>query len=92
MHNFDANYLKILSILDIIEGNSSFLVQIGMPKLSDKELIAINLTSEYLGIDGESELFRKFPPKLYPLIERSFIIGEKESYLSFRSKYVENEL
>jgi len=29
------------------------------PKLSDLELIALSLSSEYMGIDSECDLFRK---------------------------------
>ncbi len=49
MHNFKANYDKILDILNEIEEKSNFLQQIGLPKLTDKELIAVNLTAEYMG-------------------------------------------
>ncbi|CAM1333307.1 IS982 family transposase [Tenacibaculum aestuariivivum] len=71
MHNFQANYDKILQVLNSIESKNSFLVQIRKPKLSDKELISINLTSEYMGIDSESQLFRILPPSLLNKIERS---------------------
>ncbi len=37
----------------------------------DIEVISINLTPEYLGIDSECGLFRKLPPKLSSNIERS---------------------
>lgn len=48
-----------------------FLNQIRKPKLSDIELIAIDLTSEFLGIDSERDLFRKFPLDLLSKVERS---------------------
>ncbi len=38
----------ILEVLNQIGIQSSFLKQIRIPKLSDKELIAINLTAEYM--------------------------------------------
>ncbi len=50
MHNFKANYDKILDILNEIEEKSNFLQQIRLPKLTDKELIAVNLTAEYMGL------------------------------------------
>ena len=71
MHNLEANYHKILEVLTILELKSNFLNQYRFPKLSDKELIALNLTSEYLGIDSEYDLFRKLPPTLSSKIERS---------------------
>ncbi|MGB1248570.1 MAG: IS982 family transposase, partial [Chitinophagales bacterium] len=61
MHNFEANYDIILEVLNKIEDKSNFLRQIRKPKLSDKELIAINLTAEYMGIDSECQLFRILP-------------------------------
>ena len=41
------------------------------PKMNDLELIALNLTAEYMGIDSESDLFRKLPKSLSSKIERS---------------------
>lgn len=49
----------------------NFLNQIRKPKLSDIELIAIDLTSEFLGIDSERDLFRKLPDDLLSKVERS---------------------
>ncbi len=56
MHNFKANYDKILDILNEIEEKSNFLQQIRLPKLTDKELTAVNLTAEYMGVDSEYQL------------------------------------
>ncbi|MEW7277779.1 hypothetical protein ABW636_04220 [Aquimarina sp. 2201CG1-2-11] len=72
MYNFQANYEKILEVLNQIEATSNFLFQIRIPKLSDKELIAINLTSEYMNIDSEHQLFRILPAFLSSRIEPSF--------------------
>lgn len=71
MNNFIRNYEKILETLQSIEINMNFLNQIRKPKLSDIELIAIDLTSEFLGIDSERDLFRKLPIDLISKIERS---------------------
>ncbi len=71
MHNFKANYDKILDILNKIEEKSNFLQQIRLPKLTDKELIAVNLTAEYMGLDSEYQLFRILPKSIYSKIERS---------------------
>jgi hypothetical protein len=49
----------------------NFLNQIRKPRLSDIELIAIDLTSEFLGIDSERDLFRKLPVDLLSKVERS---------------------
>jgi len=39
--------------------------------LSDLELIALNLTAEYMGIDSENDFFRKLPRSFLAKIERS---------------------
>ena len=49
----------------------NFLNQIRKPKLSDIELIAMDLTSEYMSIDSERALFRKLSADLLPKVERS---------------------
>lgn len=71
MNNFEANYNKILGILKSITKKESFLTQIREPKLKDIELIAMNLTSEYMSIDSECQLFRILPEVLRSKIERS---------------------
>jgi len=71
MSNLESSYNKILAALHQVESKVSFLKQIRKPKLSDIELIALNLTSEYLGIDSEYELFRRLPECLESRIERS---------------------
>ena len=50
MHNFQANYDKILEILNQLSIPTNHLFQIRTPKLSDKELIIINLTLEYMSL------------------------------------------
>lgn len=86
MHNFQSNYDKILSVLNQIEERSNFLNQIRKPRLSDKELIAINLTAEYLGIDSESQLFRKLPVTLSGFIERSVYNRRKRKLFEFQEQ------
>lgn len=72
MHNFRANYEKILEVLKKLELDSeNFLFQIRKPKLTDLRIIAINLTSEYMSIDIEHQLFRILPVEIKSLIERS---------------------
>lgn len=86
MHNFRANYEKILQVLNEIEPKDSFLFQIRTPKLTDKELIAINLTSEYMGIDSEHQLFRVLPTSLLSKIERSVYNRRKRRLFSYIEK------
>jgi hypothetical protein len=71
MNNFTTKYEKILEILKEIETKSNFLNQIRRPRLSDIELIAIDLTAEWLSIDSEYQLFRTLPTFLSSKIERS---------------------
>lgn len=71
MNDFIRSYEKILETLQIVESKMSFLNQIRKPRLSAIELIAIDLTSEFMGIDSERDLFRKLPCRLTSQIERS---------------------
>ena len=71
MNNFNTKYDKILEILKQFETKSNFLNQIRCPRLSDIELIALDLTAESLGIDSEYQLFRVLPSSLSSRIERS---------------------
>ena len=58
MNNFIQNYEIILKNLNELQIEFPPFKQIRKPKLSNLELIAMNLTSEYMGIDSESQLFR----------------------------------
>ena len=71
MNNFLTKYEKILEILKQFETKSNFLNQIRCPRLSDIELIALDITAESLGIDSEYQLFRTLPSPLSSKIERS---------------------
>ena len=71
MNNFITKYEKILEILKQFETKSNFLNQIRCPRLSDIELIALDLTAESLNIDSEYQLFRTLPSSLSSRIERS---------------------
>lgn len=61
MNNLTANYKRILEVLRKISEEQLLSYQRRQPKLSDLELISLNLTAEYLGIDSENDLFRKLP-------------------------------
>lgn len=71
MHNFKANYEKILKVLKQISKENLLPYQRRKPVLADIEVISINLTAEYPGIDSECDLFRKLPKNLCSGIERS---------------------
>ncbi|KAA6336589.1 hypothetical protein EZS27_015271 [termite gut metagenome] len=53
INNFSADYRKIVETLRIIESKKNFLHQKRKPKLSERELIGIDFTAEYMGIDSE---------------------------------------
>jgi hypothetical protein len=71
MSNLQTSYTKILSLLHEIEPEDYFLNQIRLPRMTDKELIALNLAAESLGIDSERYLFKRIPTALANKIERS---------------------
>jgi hypothetical protein len=86
MNNFSANYGKILDILKQVEGKKNFLNQIRIPKLSDIELIAMDITAEYMSIDSEYQLFRKLPIELSSQIERSVYNRRKRKLFYHRER------
>ena len=72
-----------MEVLDKLEVKSNFLPQIRVPRLSDKELVCINLTSEYMGIDSERDLFRRLPDCLSTRIERSVYNRRRRKLFAF---------
>lgn len=58
MHNFEANFDKILETLKSNIEKDNFIKQKRKPKLSDIEIIAIDFTAQYMSIDSEHQLFR----------------------------------
>lgn len=83
MNNLEASYNKILITIKNLENQESFFPQIRKPKLQDRELVALVLVAEYLGIDSEYELFRKIPETLSSLIERSVYNRRKRRLFPF---------
>ena len=71
MNNLNANYERILEVLRKISKEQLLTYQRREPKLSDLELISLSLTSEFMGIDSENDLFRKLPKNISSKIERS---------------------
>ena len=86
MDNFIANYGKILGTLQQVEKKMNFLDQIRVPRLSDIELGAVDLTSEYMGIDSEHQLFRILPNHIRDKIERSVYNHRKRKLFYFREQ------
>ena len=71
MNNLNASYERILEVLSQISEQQLLPYERRQPRFSDLELICLSLTAEYLGIDSESDLFRKLPKTLFSKIERS---------------------
>jgi len=87
MNNFKENYDKILKVLKVVTEKEQFLRQNRRPKLKDIELIAINLTSEYMSIDSECHLFRVLPEILKSKIERS-VYNRRKRKLFFAIEFL----
>jgi len=71
MSNLDANFKRILEVLQKISKEQLLTYQRRQPKLSDLELISLSLTAEFMGIDSENDLFRKLPKIISSKIDRS---------------------
>jgi len=91
MNNFQANYNKILEVLKTITEKEQFLKQKRKPKLKDIELIAMNLTAEYMSIDSECQLFREISIDLKNKIERS-VYNRRKRKLFFAIEFIRKEL
>jgi len=91
MNNFKSNYNKILEVLKSITEKEQFLKQKRKPKLKDIELIAMNLTAEYMSIDSECQLFREISIDLKNKIERS-VYNRRKRKLFFAIEFIRNEL
>ena len=91
MNNFKANYNKILEVLSTITEKEQFLKQKRKPKLKDIELIAMNLTAEYMSIDSECQLFREISIDLKDKIERS-VYNRRKRKLFFAIEIIRKEL
>lgn len=83
MSNLLNSYTKILSLLHEIEPNNYFIPRKRLPRLNDKELIALNLAAEAVGIDSERYLFKQLPEPVIGRIERS-IYNRRKRDLAFK--------
>jgi len=71
MSNLHECYTKFLSLLHPLIPSDNFRNQVRQPKLSDKELVALSLAAEAVGIDSELYLFKQLPASVEGNIERS---------------------
>lgn len=84
MNNFTANYKKILQVLKSNFTSENFILQKRKPKLSDIELIAMDLTAQYMSIDSECQLFRVLDNQILGnQIERSVYNRRKRNLCPF---------
>lgn len=83
MSNLLRSYTKIFDLLHELEPENNFLNQVRLPRLNDKQLIALNLAAEALGIDSERYLFKRLPEELKLMIERS-VYNRRRRALAFK--------
>ena len=84
MHNLIQNYGFILNEFNKLGIENSFYYKPIKPKMTDLQLVALNLTAEYCGIDSERQLFRLIAgTELGPLIERSVYNKRKSKLFMF---------
>lgn len=87
MNNLIQNYKIILKELTNNCNHIESYKQIRTPKLSDLELVALNITAEYMSIDSELQLFRCISgTELEDKIERSVYNKRKRSLFSYIGK------
>lgn len=91
MSNLQSSYTRILDLLHELEEKDYFLNQIRIPKLTDKQLIALNLAAESLGIDSERYLFKRLPDPLQGKIERS-VYNRRKRNLSFKIEQLRQQI
>jgi len=84
MNSFLESYKKILSTLEVQIAIRNYFIQRRKPKLTDIELIALDLTAQYLSIDSECQLFRVIASTdLHQKIERSVYNRRKRKLAPF---------
>lgn len=87
MNNLIQNYKIILKELTNICGHIRTKKQIRVPKLSDLELVALNITAEYMSINSELQLFRTISgTELEDKIERSIYNKRKRRLYHYIEK------
>ncbi len=84
MNNFIQSYELILEKLNDFSINFDNFLQIPKPKLSNIELIALNITAEFKQIDSECQLFREIKNTyLFSKIERSVYNKRKRNLFHY---------
>ncbi|WPC11488.1 IS982-like element ISRa1 family transposase [Riemerella anatipestifer] len=91
MNNLEQIYERILEILGLFSENQLISYQRRTPKMSDLEVISLNITAEYLSIDSELQLFRKLPNSLINKIERS-VYNKRKRRLSLQTEQIRQRI
>ena len=87
MNNLIQNYNIILKELTNTCKHITTTKQIRLPKMSDLELVALNVTAEYMSINSELQLFRCISgTDLDGKIERSVYNKRKRKLLPYIEK------
>jgi len=87
MNNLIQNYKIILNELTNNCSHIESYKQIRSPKLTDLELVALNITAEYMSINSELQLFRYISgTELENKIERSVYNKRKRALFSYINK------
>ena len=73
MSNIVKNYLRVLEVISSLSIEFNDTLRAGRKlKMSDKEVVALSLTAEFMSIDSENNLFKQLDISQIPnLIERS---------------------
>ena len=82
---------KVLYLLVTITKKEQFLIQKRKPKLKDIELIALNLTAEYMSLNIECQLLKDLLLGLKNKIERS-VYNRSKRKLFFALEFIRNEI
>lgn len=91
MNNLEQIYERILEVLGLFSENQLISYQRRKPKMSDLEVISLNITAEYLSIDSELQLFRKLPNSLINKIERS-VYNKRKRRLSLQIEQIRQRI
>ena len=88
MSNIVKNYLRVLEVISSLNCELEFKSGVGAKvKMSDIEVVALSLTSEYMSIDSENDLFKQLVNSSIPnLIERSQFNKRHRKLFEFSEK------
>ena len=88
MSNIVKNYYRVLEVISSLNWEYEHKSKDGRKsKMSDIEVVALSLTSEYMSIDSENSLFKQIKPSEIPnLIERSQFNKRRRKLFFFLNK------